>query len=272
MTIKLVACDIDDTLVRFPNPPSSRVIRALRAASDAGVTVALVTGRAFRRALPIARSLNLTAPLICNHGGSIRDPLDGRFIHCETLPRAFMLQVVTWLQTQNVCMMLFDGDHVYRDCVTEQVVPDFHTYTGEDGSTFCRDPRFCIPEQTEILLASSLDHTHLHRVFERARARFGDQARVLFTHPFGIDILSQDATKSRSLAWLAEHIGVTQKEVMAVGDGHNDIDMLAWAGLGVAMGDGKAEAKAVAGVIAPSFAQDGAAWAIERYVLQAIAP
>ena len=268
MTIKLIACDIDDTLVRFPRPPSPRVIGALRAASDAGVTVALVTGRAFQRAQPIARSLNLTAPLICNHGGSIRDTADGHLMHLVTLPRALMVEIVAWLQTQGVHMILFECDQIYRDCVTEQVVPDFYPYTGEGRSTFYRDLSAHVPEETEILLVTSLDHDHLRQLFEQTRARFGDRARVLFTHPFGMDILSPDATKSRSLSWLAEHIGVTQAEVMAIGDGHNDVDMLAWAGLGVAMGDGKKEAKDVADVVAPSFDEDGAAWAVERYVLR----
>ena len=58
-------------------------------------------------------------------------------------------------------------------------------------------------------------------------------------------------------------------EVMAIGDGDNDVDMLAWAGLGVAMGDGQEETKAIADVVAPSFDEDGAAWAVERYVLPA---
>lgn len=268
MPIKLIACDIDDTLVRFPNPASPRVIRALRAASDAGVTVALVTGRAFRRALPIARSLNLTAPLICNHGGSIRDTADGRLIHLVTLPRALMVEIVTWLQTQCVHMILFEGDQIYRDCVNAQVVPDFYPYTGEDRSAFYQDLSAHVPEQTDILLVTSLDHDHLQQVFEQTQTKFGDRARVLFTHPFGMDILSQDATKSRALTWLAEQSGITPAQVMAIGDGYNDIDMLAWAGLGVAMGDGKMEAQNAADVIAPSFIEDGAAWAIERYVLK----
>jgi Cof subfamily protein (haloacid dehalogenase superfamily) len=222
--------------------------------------------------LPIAKTLDLTAPLVCNHGGSIRDTLDGRLIHHMTLPRTLMEEIVTWLQTQDVHMILFEGDHIHRDCVTEQVVPDFHPYTGQDRSTYHCDLRFHIPEQTEVLLTTSLDHDHLQRVFDRARVKFGDRARVLFTHPFGMDFLSQKATKSRSLAWLADHIGVTQQEVMAIGDGHNDVDMLAWAGLGVAMGDGKPEAKAAADAIAPSFSEDGAAWAIERFVLQKHTP
>ncbi|MBN1933998.1 MAG: HAD family phosphatase [Anaerolineae bacterium] len=278
MSIRLLACDIDDTLVRFPDPPSERVVRALRAAIDAGVTVALVTGRAFPRARPIAQSLGITAPLICNHGGSIRH-LDGSLIHAESVPRPLMAEIVGWLQMQNVVMMLFDvgkgcvdGDAsvpaIYHDCTAGQVVPDFHPYTDGPGTRFVCDLRAYIPEQTETLLVSSLDHDHLAGVYERACVKFDDRARMLFTHPYGLDILAQTATKSQSLAWLAGQVGAAQDEVMAIGDGVNDIDMLVWAGIGVAMGNARPETKAVADVIAPSFEADGVAWAVERFVLR----
>ena len=267
MTYRLLACDIDDTLLRFPDPPSPRVAAAVRAAHDAGVAVVLVTGRAFRRAQPVARTLGLDTPLICNHGGSIRSVADGGLIHHETMPQALTLEAVAWLQTQQVRLFLFGIDHIYRNCRAEEVVPDFQVYTREERSTFALDLRPYVPEQTEIVLTTSLDHDHLAGVFERARARLGVRARVLFAHPFGMDVLSGNATKSRSLAWLAEYLGVGRHEVMAVGDGGNDADMLAWAGLGVAMGDAMPEVKAAAGVVAPPFDQDGLAWAIETCLL-----
>jgi len=270
MTIRLLACDIDDTLVRFPDPPSARVVAALHAAVEAGVTVALVTGRAFPRARPIAESLGLTAPLICNHGGSIRH-LDGRLIHAETVPHSLMREIVDWLYTQSVSMMLFDsqGDAltVYHDCTPDQVVPDFHLYTGGPGTRFVPDLRAHIPAHSEVLLVSSLDREHLAGVYKRTLERFGERARVLLTHPYGLDILSRSATKSRALAWLAGQVGVAQEEVMAIGDGVNDLDMLTWAGLGVAMGNAVVELQAVADVIAPPFEQDGVAWAVERFIL-----
>ncbi len=266
MTIRLLACDIDDTLVRFPNPPSARVVRALRAAARVGVTIALVTGRAFQRAQPIARSLQVTAPLICNHGGSIRDTLDGSLIHSKVLPRLLMREIIAWLESQNVRLILFSRDHIYHDCTADQVVHDFRVYTGE-GTTWVQDWAQHIPEQTEILLVSALDHDHLAQVYGQTQDRFGDRARVLFTHPFGMDIVAKTATKSQSLAWLAGQIGASPAEVMAIGDGDNDVDMLAWAGLGVAMGDGAVATRAAADVIAPSFDDDGAAWAIEQFIL-----
>jgi Cof subfamily protein (haloacid dehalogenase superfamily) len=264
---RLLACDIDDTLVRFPDPPSLRVTQAIQAALASGVTVILVTGRAFHRARPIAQALGLTTPIVCNHGGVIRDPMDGTTIQCKTLPCALTVEIVAWLQTQNVCILLFDGDQVYHDCQAEEVVADFRVYTGGPHSTYARDLRTQVPEQTEIVLATTQDRERLDEICARAQARWGDVARVLYSHPFGVDIMPL-CSKSETLAWLAGQWGVAREEVMAAGDGENDVDMLAWAGLGVALGDGHPDAQAAADVIAPPFEQDGAAWAIEHYILR----
>ena len=129
---RLLACDIDETLVRFPNPPSPRVAGAIQRAIANGVMVVLVTGRAFRRAQPVAQALGLATPIICNHGGSIRGGLDGQMIYRRTMPRALTMELVTWLQGQQVCNLVFDGDQVYHDCLTDEVVPDFQVYTSAD--------------------------------------------------------------------------------------------------------------------------------------------
>jgi Cof subfamily protein (haloacid dehalogenase superfamily) len=266
MNYKLLVCDIDNTLVRFPHPPSPRVKERIRAARAAGVTVALATGRAFRRARPVAQMLEIDTPVICNHGGSIRDARTGTMIHRETMPRKLTHTIVSWLQTQDVRILVFDGDLVYHDCQTDEVVSDFQIYTRGDQSIFCRDLLEALPEETEIVLSTSQDREHVGHVFERAWARFHDSARVLYTHPHGLDIMPE-SSKSQAVAWLALHLDIPQSQVVAIGDGSNDVDMLAWAGLGVAIGDGDPEALAVADVVAPAFEQDGVAWAIEQYLL-----
>jgi hypothetical protein len=82
-----------------------------------------------------------------------------------------------------------------------------------------------------------------------------------------IEVFPVNVSKGHALAALADHLGVSQSEVMAIGDHDNDIEMLAWAGLGVVMGNGSEAAKAVAQVIAPPIDEDGAAWAIEKFIL-----
>ncbi len=82
-----------------------------------------------------------------------------------------------------------------------------------------------------------------------------------------IEATGPSISKGEALARLAAHVGVSQSGTMAVGDQDNDVSMIAWAGLGVAMGNASPAAKAAADVIAPVLEADGAAWAIERYVL-----
>jgi Cof subfamily protein (haloacid dehalogenase superfamily) len=266
MSYRLLACDIDNTLVRFPDPPSPRVVEAVQAATRAGVTVVLVTGRAFRRARPVAEALGLRTPMVCNHGGSIRDTVTGAIIHREVLPQTRMREIVAWLQTQQVHILVFDGDMVYHDGTEDEIVPDFQVYTRGEQSVYAPDLLSVLPPETEVILSTTHDHDHLARVYERAVARFGHDERILFSHPYGLDIMPK-SSKSSALAWLAEVLHVTRDRVIAVGDGDNDVDMLAWAGLGVAIGDGTPDALAAADTIAPPFDQDGLAWTIERYIL-----
>lgn len=263
---RLLACDIDNTLVRFPDPPSPRVTQAIRAATKAGVTVTLVTGRAFRRALPVARALNLRTPIICNHGGSIRDSETGATIQRTTMPRETALEICAWFRAHGLYNMAFDADTIYRDCTPEQIVPEFHIYTQGAGSIYAEDLRERLPDEIEVVMATGTDREHIAEIAPLAQAHWGHLCRVLYAHPYTVDMLPK-IYKSDALAWLAQELGVTRGEVIAIGDGENDLDMLAWAGLGVAMGDGHPEAQAAAGVIAPPFDEDGVAWAIERYVL-----
>ena len=266
MTYRLLACDIDDTIVRFPDPPSPAVSAALHAAQERGTVVTLVTGRAFRRARPVAQMLSLDTPIICNHGGSIRDGRTGDMLHREVLPRALATEVVTWMSEQDVHIFVFDQDLVYHTGALDEVVPDFQVYTCGDQSFYVQDLAQSLPQETEIILCTSRDHDRLAEVHSRAAKRFGQRMRVLFSHPYGLDIMPH-SSKSQALAWLAARLGIPQDSVMAVGDGNNDVDMLLWAGLGIAIGDGAPDALAQADVIAPSFDQDGLAWAIHKYIL-----
>jgi hypothetical protein len=90
---------------------------------------------------------------------------------------------------------------------------------------------------------------------------------VVASHPIIIEGVPRGLSKATGLAWLADHLHLAQNDVMAVGDNDNDAPMLRWAGLGVAMADGSPAALAAADFIVPPVGQDGAAIALEKYVL-----
>ena len=83
-----------------------------------------------------------------------------------------------------------------------------------------------------------------------------------------LEVLAARTGKGRALRKVVDRLGIPARRVMAVGDGENDADMLAWAGIGVAMGQGHPAAKAAADVVAPSVEEDGLAWALEHFVLR----
>jgi len=87
------------------------------------------------------------------------------------------------------------------------------------------------------------------------------------SHPLLVEGIPHGMSKALGVAWLAAHLGIRREEVMTVGDYNNDVEMLEWAGLGVAMADGSPEALAAANVVVPPVTEDGAAVALERFVL-----
>jgi hydroxymethylpyrimidine pyrophosphatase-like HAD family hydrolase len=89
---------------------------------------------------------------------------------------------------------------------------------------------------------------------------------IVPSHPILVEGLPRGLNKSVGLAWLAEHLGIARDEVLAVGDNDNDVEMLRWAGVGVAMGNSSPAALAAADWVAPDVSADGAAIALERYL------
>jgi hydroxymethylpyrimidine pyrophosphatase-like HAD family hydrolase len=90
--------------------------------------------------------------------------------------------------------------------------------------------------------------------------------------PQALEILMPGVSKGRGLAWVAQYLGVSPQETIAIGDADNDIEMLQWAGLGIAMGNGMPGVKAVAGWIAPPVEEDGVAVALRHFVLSTSEP
>jgi hydroxymethylpyrimidine pyrophosphatase-like HAD family hydrolase len=118
------------------------------------------------------------------------------------------------------------------------------------------------PDKVLIIVQENGDE-----ILAMLRERFDGQAEIVRSHDLFIEVNPLGVDKGAGLAWLAGRLGVPQSHVMAVGDQDNDAPMVAWAGWGVAMGGGSPACKAAADWIAPPLAEDGAAVAIEQFVL-----
>jgi Cof subfamily protein (haloacid dehalogenase superfamily) len=265
MTVQLIALDLDGTLMGEAQVISQRSRRAVQRAIDQGCGVTIATGRGFPPAARFARDLGVNAPLICYQGALIRDHQDGTIVHTATIPLNVAREVIAFSQTHQLNLQVYMQDgQAYTDRVTPAItrIADVSgvpvTCVADLGAWLNRPPlKFLFVERKEAIPELVRD----------LQAQFDGHLQAMQSWEWLVEVTAPEASKGEALRRLAAHLGVPQSATMAIGDQDNDVSMIAWAGWGVAMGNGSPAARAAADVIAPPLAADGAAWAIERYVL-----
>ena len=261
---KLLACDLDGTLMDETLTFTPRVRAAVARAMQHGVAVTLATGRAYPSALPFAQELGITLPLICTQGGLIKDPTTGEVLHQATLPLPLAHEVIALSRQHGWHLTLYVDDQVY---LTELRRPRAF-YDQMFGLPLRLVPDLAVavarPPAKFIVIAEPQEADAIVPVLRRW---FAGRLRIVRSHRNFVEGNPLDASKGLALARLAARLGVPQAQVAAIGDNDNDANMVAWAGLGMAMGNAHPDLKAIADVILPPVQEDGVAVAIEKYIL-----
>ena len=231
---------------------------------ERGVSVVLASGRAFPSMLPYAEELGTTAPVICYQGSKIVLPETGQVIYHATLPLPQTRSLLEYAQSRGLDATVYVDDHIYLRELRHPEEFDQRWFglprtVVEDLATSVRQ------EPTKILFIG--EGPDNDRLTVELRERFGSHVRVVRSHELFVEVMALDASKGAALERVAEYLHVPQEQTMAVGDSENDVEMVAWAGLGVAMGNAVPQVKAVADYVAPPVDEDGAAVAIERFLL-----
>ncbi len=295
---RLVALDIDGTLLDPRGQLTARTRNTVRAAELVGVTVALATSRRWTPAAPIAAQLwpsdaaypldvesdgdtptrpTATHVLILCDGAMIRRYPDGKVLHMALLPSTLAQAAALTLTAQGLPVMAQYADtaDASRESIVACADPIHPEWTAtyleayRHQTTFAPIEALCAGRPYALRLMAFGPVERLRAVAE-ALAPLGCGAQITDAGMYGVGeltVFSAAASKGAALVWLAEWLGAPLAETMAIGDGVNDVSMLRVAGLGVAMGGAIPEALAAADVVTAPNSADGVAEALDRYIL-----
>ncbi len=286
MPIRLLALDLDGTLLNSHGRITDRTRSALDAARKSGVRVALVTGRRFRDARPIALELGLDIPVIAHNGALTKHAESLETVAVMPLPLHAARQALQIGRAAGADPLLSDDyeglgvlvyDHLSgHNRAVQQYVSWARRIHGDAGQEAVRQ----VPD-----LKAYLDHEPVHLAFSGGCAKMKELEALLQTdlndtvktfctsYPSKgfslLDIVHPQASKGVGLAAVAVELEVFQEEVMAIGDNFNDVEMLTYAGTGVVMGNADSSLQEMKGLHSTtSNDDDGVALAIERFILQ----
>ena len=284
--IRLLALDLDGTLLNSHGRLSERNRQALAQARERGARVALVTGRRFRDARPIALELGVDIPLISHNGALTKHVQTLETVAAMLLPLEAAREVLRIGRAADGDALVSDDpdgaglmvyDHVSGDNrALAEYIRWARTVHGNDSSDAVR--------QVESLEAY-LDHAPVHMAFSGRcepmrelmavlQNELGSMVKIFPTlyppRDFGlIDIVQPQVSKAVGVAAAAAELEISNDEVMAIGDNLNDLEMLSWAGTAVAMANAEPGLKVLERIhLTASNDEDGVALAIERFVLE----
>lgn len=265
MRIRLVAADLDGTLMGESRSFSPRVQAVLQVVKSQGILFTVATGRIFAEALPYLRQIPITAPVVCSQGGYIRRLDASHPLYEATMDLKLAREAIHLSRGARWHLHIYLKDIAYTD---RPIGPEelyrqrfgMHVHCVPDLLTFLQQP----PTKFLIMTDAPNETAELD---EELRIHFAGRLRIVRSHPIFVEGNPLEASKAGGLAWLCSHLDIPRQAVMAIGDQDNDADMVAWAGLGVAMGNATPGVKAAARHVAPSVEEDGVAEAIARFVL-----
>jgi Cof subfamily protein (haloacid dehalogenase superfamily) len=271
--IKLLCIDMDGTLLSSNHGISERTLKAIKAASEKGVKIVVCTGRVFTSANFYSELIGVKAPVIASNGAYIREKDRDEVIYKGLLGIDNCKKVLAVCKKHGLHAHFNTSNTIF----TEKII-----YSSEYYSKLNKT----LPEgsRINIELVENLENTfelHKNEILKcitqdidddkiqiaKAELQQIESLTVVSSFEKNFEVMNKGVSKGRATQILAEYYGIIREEIMCIGDNDNDISMIKFAGIGVAMGNGKASIKEIANFVTDTNDNHGVAKAIEKFIL-----
>lgn len=258
MNVRAIFIDMDGTLLTASNYISHRNMEAIYRLIDQGIFVFLATGRHYEVTAPYHKELGLQTPMICLNGAAIHDGKTGKILRMKKV--RVNEKLLHHLTAENHCnVIIHTSDGIYCKETNEEI--DYWTKVGKVPPLYIGDLRQAI--YNDVLKYS----VRTGAPCPELSALFKKEAEVVNWND-GFEMIATNISKWSAIKSILHEYQINSKEVVAIGDGPNDIEMIRNVGTGVAMGNASEEVKAAADFVTLHHENDGLAKFIERYLLK----
>ncbi|HWJ79818.1 MAG TPA: Cof-type HAD-IIB family hydrolase [Niallia sp.] len=270
MTYKMIVLDMDDTLLRDDHTISEVTKKALMDAQELGVKVVLASGRPTYAMNGVASELHLSdygSYILSFNGAKITNCKTREEVFSSTLPPETVHKLFELSVRENVWIHTYVGDEI----ITQENNPFTEIeaqITGLPIKTVQNFKEAILEPVVKVLMVKEEDH--LQKVEALLQNELSTELSVMRSKPFFLEFTELGVTKGTSLSMLIDKLGIKREEVIAMGDSYNDVAMIEFAGLGVAMGNAPDDVKAISDYVTDTNNHDGVAKVVQKFILDKV--
>ncbi len=223
----------------------------------------LVTGRMFQSVRRYALEAGIEDPVVCYQGAVVAEPASGKWLRHEPIPLELAREAIAALEEEGFSLNCYVGDELY----VAEVTPGARRYAEfQDLQLHPVGPLLVWLREPPTKLVVIDDPEVLDDLEQRMIARFDGRLYISKSLPHFLEFASPNVTKAAGLDFLAGHLGFTRERTVAFGDGENDVELVGWAGYGVAVENAHDRVKEVADFVCPPVTEEGVAQVLESYL------
>lgn len=266
MPIRLVAIDLDDTLLRHDLTISDKTLDIITKIKDKGILVTVATGRMPLSAHRFLEQLDIRIPVIACHGAIIRHNVSGEILYRKVIESSLVADVVKRILADGLHCQIYIRDEIY-------------TADLQKWEKYCKRVSSFQPIEADLLEVIAQEKEGAEKVlvigedelvcskYEEYKPIYQDLIHITTSKPSFLEMSNKEVNKGAAVAFLAEKYRISREEVFAIGDGLNDLEMITYAGIGVAMGNGHPDLQEAACYVTGTNDEDGVAEALSKFVL-----
>jgi len=270
--IRLLVLDIDGTIAGESNQIREPVKQAIKAAQNKGIQVTLATGRMYCGAVNFHQDISSELPLIAYNGALIQSPITGEIYQHLPLASEIALELLTYFEQprwrDRFGVHLYRDDQLYVKEITQET--EIYAQRTKTEAIVIKDWRSLLTSPITKMVALAEEAGHTTEVILELKQRYSSE--IVHLTQSSDELFEANnplATKGTAIKYLTEKIlGLKPENVMAIGDNYNDVEMLDYVGVGVAMGTAPEGVKMLGDWVAPGVEEDGVAIAIEKFLLK----